>query len=51
MVTADDVRSHAGFHRQLDRLRKITRGNLNLVPKRDKLRDQRAKERHVGRVS
>ena len=50
-VTADDVRSHPGLHRQLNCLCKITRGDLNLVPTREKLRDQRAKERHVGRVS
>ncbi len=50
-VSANNMRGHPGFGSQLDRLRKVTGRNLNLMSARDKLRNQRAKERHVRRVS
>src|SRR6266576_235979 len=49
-MAADDVRRHARIRRQLNRLRKVARSDLDLMPARDKLRNQRAKERHVRRV-
>ena len=49
-MPANHMRRHSCFHRQLDRLGKIARGQLNLVTTRDKLRNQCAKKRHVRRV-
>src|SRR6266852_2532825 len=50
-MSADDMRSHSRFRGQLDRLRKITRRYFNLISARSEFRNQRAKERHVRRVS
>src|SRR6266404_4906505 len=49
-MPADDVRRHARIRRQLNRLRKVARSDLDLMPAREKFRNQRAKERHVGGV-
>ncbi len=49
-VTANNARHHARIQRQFNRLGKITGGDLDLMPARGKLRNQRTKELHVGGV-
>jgi hypothetical protein len=49
-MAADNVGRHPSAGRQLYGLGKIAGSDLDLMTARDKLRNQRAKERHVRRV-